>query len=422
MPPRSVGRRPLLSLTKDGIPARKHRPDYILIVISALLLVVGLIVVYAISPGLSVQKNVSENYFITKQLTAIGLGVVAFLSVAFVPYYRWRHLLRPLAALACVATLVALVTPVSQEYPAHRWIRFGGLSLQSVEFVKIALIVGLSAFLAERIRKGEITITKKTLQPLILALGILGVVVAVLQRDFGSTAVIVAMMAAMAFVAGLPLLRVIQVGIVVVIAFLLLIVPFSYRRDRIANIFNPERDCQDKSYQVCQALIAVGSGGLFGIGLQNSGQAFGYLPEAANDSIFAIVSEKFGFVGATLIICLFGVLFVRIKNIMERAPDNFSRLMVAGVLAWLSTQAFINIGAMVALLPLKGITLPFISYGGTSVVFVMAAVGLVFNISRYTSYAVNPGTDEQGEGRSNENSANWRRNRRPYNATPGRSA
>jgi cell division protein FtsW len=424
MPPRGVAaRRPLLN-SAGGVPTRKHRPDYTLIILSALLLVVGLIVVYAISPGLSIQKNVGENYFVTKQITAIGLGVLAFLAVAFVPYYRWKTLVRPLAIVAVVATLVALVTPVSPEYPAPRWIRFGGLSLQSVELVKLALIAGIAAFLEQRIRKGEIRNSQKTLKPLVIVLGVIGAVVAVLQRDFGSTAVIVAMMAAMAFVAGLPLLRVLQVGVVVIAAFMLLILPFSYRRDRIATFMNPERDCQNTSYQVCQALIAVGSGGLFGIGLQNSGQAFGYLPEAANDSIFAIVSEKFGFVGATSLICLFCLLFVRIKNIMERAPDDFSRLMVAGVLAWLSTQAFINIGAMLALLPLKGITLPFVSYGGTSVVFVMAAVGLVFNVSRYTSYAVNRGTSDKlgGERLDNENTADWRRNRRPHNTAVSRSA
>jgi cell division protein FtsW len=416
-------RRPLL-VDRGKTVTRKHKPDYVLLLISVLLLAVGLIVVYAISPGLSIQKNVGENYFVTKQLTAIGLGVCAFLVVALVPFRKWQQLQRPLLAAALLATLIALITPVSPEYPAHRWIRFGGFSLQSVEIVKMTLIICLAAFLEGRIRRGEAGSTQKTIKPLMIVLGAVGVIVAVLQRDFGSAAVIAGMMAAMAFVAGLPLARVAQVGVLAVVALMVLILPFSYRRDRISTFLNPERDCQTTGYQACQALIAVGSGGLFGIGLQNSGQAFGYLPEAANDSIFAIVSEKFGFVGATLLICLFGVFFARIKNIMERAPDNFSRLMVAGVLAWFSTQAFINIGAMLGLLPLKGITLPFISTGGTSVVFIMAAVGLVFNVSRYTSYAVNRGSFEptNPERGNHETSADWRRNRRPHHADLGRSA
>lgn len=182
------------------------------------------------------------------------------------------------------------------------------------------------------------------------------------------------------------------------------------------TFLHPEQDCQDAGYQACQALIAVGSGGLIGKGLSQGAQANGYLPEAANDSIFAIMAEKFGFVGVTLLVCLFMALFSRLKNILERAPDNFSRFVVTGVLAWLSTQAFINIGAMIGLLPLKGITLPFISYGGTSIIFVLAALGLVFQVSRYTTFGVNT----EIEGNSHEGTSDWRRDRRPYNANPGR--
>lgn len=408
-----AARRPVMLTRGDG--QRRHRPDYTLLLLSVVLLVIGLIVVYAISPALSAQRHVGENYFVTKQLTAIGLGIIAFAVVAAVPLQRWRQLRKPLLVAAVLATLVALVMPVSAEYPAHRWIRFGGISLQSVELIKLALIICLAAFLEERMRQGALGDTKRTLQPLFIVLAGLSAVVAVAQRDLGSTAVIVAMMAAMAFVAGLPLLRIAQVGAIVAVGVMLLILPFSYRRDRITTFLNPEADCQSAGYQACQALIAVGSGGIFGKGLANSGQAYGYLPEAANDSIFAIIAEKFGFVGVTALLVLFMALFTRIKNIMERAPDNFSRLIVVGILAWLSTQAFINIGAMIGLLPLKGITLPFISYGGTSVVFVTAAIGLVFNISRYTTYTINA-----GERSADENSFDGRRHRRPYYASPGR--
>jgi cell division protein FtsW len=180
---------------------------------------------------------------------------------------------------------------------------------------------------------------------------------------------------------------------------------------------NPERDCSAAGYQACQALIAVGSGGLFGKGLAHSVQAYGYLPEAANDSIFAIYAEKFGFVGVAVLLSMFAALFSRLVKILERAPDTFSRLIVAGSLAWLSTQAIINIGAMIGLLPLKGITLPFISYGGTSIIFVVAITGLVFNISRHTTHNVN--TADEG-GRAYENPANRRGDRRAYYAPLGR--
>jgi cell division protein FtsW len=246
----------------------------------------------------------------------------------------------------------------------------------------------LASFLADRIKKGTLASTKQTLQPLFIGLGIVGFVVAILQADLGSAGVIVAMAGAMSYVAGLPMKRILQVGTVIAVCGVLAIMSTPYRRDRVATFLNPQADCQNAGYQACQALIAVGSGGLLGKGLGHGAQAYGYLPEAANDSIFAIMAEKFGFIGVVVVLCLFIGLFSRLVRILERAPDDFSRLVVAGVLAWLSTQALINIGAMIGLLPLKGITLPFISSGGTSIIFMLAGLGLVFNISRYTTFGI----------------------------------
>lgn len=220
------------------------------------------------------------------------------------------------------------------------------------------------------------------------------------------------MMGAMVFVIGMPLKRIAIIGAVIAIGTALLISTSSYRRDRFATFLDPARDCQTTGYQACQALIAVGSGGVFGLGLGRGVQAYGYLPEAANDSIFAIMAEKFGFVGVTIILGLFAALFTRLKNIIDKAPDTYSRLLVVGVLAWLSTQSMINVGAMIGLLPLKGITLPFISYGGTSLIFITAAVGVVFQISRYTSYSVM--TEEEVGPVRNENSSSGRRFRGAY--------
>jgi cell division protein FtsW len=385
------------------------------------LLVIGLVVVYSIGPGLAAIRNVSDNYFVTKQLTAIAIGLVAFGVAAVIPLKFWQSIQRPLIAAACVATLIALITPLSPEYPAHRWIRFGGLSFQSVELIKIAILVCVSSFFATQVARGELNNEKKTLQPLVVVLGLLGVVVAILQKDLGSAVVLVAMIVSMGYVAGVPLKRLIQGGVLIVGIMALLVLPFSYRRDRVFNFVNPEANCQTSGYQACQALIAVGSGGLTGKGLGYGAQAFGYLPEAANDSIFAIMAEKFGFLGMSAVIALFAALFTRLIRILERAPDMTSRLLVAGVLTWLSVQTLINIGAMIGLLPLKGITLPFISYGGTSIIFVLAALGMVFQISRYTTFGINIADDELPEPgerrRVNESPTDWRRNRRPYHAT-----
>ncbi len=365
---------------------RKHRPDYLLLILCSILLAIGLVVVYAISPALAQANHVSNSYYITKQLLAIGLSLVAFFITAQIPLSFWRQAYKPLLVIGGLATLLALLLPVNPLYPAHRWVRLGSFSFQSVELVKFAIMIWLAGFLAQRLRAGLITDLSKTLKPIAYALMAVGLVVTGVQSDLGSTGVIVMMMATMAFVAGLPIKRILMIGGVIVAVVTLAVYATPYRRDRLESFLHPAANCQSTGYQACQALIAVGSGGIAGLGLGSSVQAYGYLPEAANDSIFAIYAEKFGFIGSALLLSIFVAFFARLKTIAERLDDDFTRLLVVGVLAWLSVQTFINIGSMIGLMPMKGITLPFISYGGTSVVFVSAAVGLVFQASQYTSF------------------------------------
>jgi cell division protein FtsW len=397
---------------------RRHRPDYWLLVIVAFLIAIGLTVVYAISPALGATEGGSGSHFVTRQMLAVGLSLVAFFITARVPLRQWQRLQKPLIILAAVGTLIALLTPVIPQYPAHRWVRIGGLSLQSVEALKFALLIWLSALLAARMKDGTIGDAKRTLQPLAIALGVVGVVVAGIQSDLGSAGVIIVMMAAMAFIAGMPMKRILGIGAIVVVIAFLAVSTTPYRRERLTAFLHPASNCLTTGYQACQALIATGSGGMIGQGLGGGASANGYLPEAQNDSIFAVYAEKFGFVGVVVLLGLFVTLFARLRLIIERAPDDFSRLIVAGVLAWFSTQAIINIGAMIGLLPLKGITLPFISYGGTSVLFVGAALGLVFQISHYTSFSARAA--QVGAGRkSHENSDDRRRLRGAYHPNPG---
>jgi cell division protein FtsW len=363
---------------------RKHRPDYWLLVWCAVLLSIGLVVVYAISPALAITNHVSNNYYVYKQMIAIVLGVIVFFITYKIPLQWWRQAYKPLLIVAALATLVALVMPVNPSYPAHRWVRLGSLSFQSVELVKFAGLIWLSGFLAKRIKEGKIASTKATLRPLGYALLIVGVIVVGVQSDLGSGGVIIAIMATMAFVAGLPFRRILLIVAVVALGGILAISSTPYRRARFETYLHPQSNCKGSGYQACQALIAVGSGGVIGLGLGSSVQAYGYLPEAANDSIFAIYAEKFGFVGSIILVAIFVAFFTRIKTIAERSDDDFIRILTMGVLAWFSVQAFINMGAMIGLLPLKGITLPFISYGGTSVVFSTAAIGLIFQASQYT--------------------------------------
>lgn len=397
---------------------RRHKPDYWLLILALALLGVGLIVVYSISPALGVEKGSNGNQYVLRQLIGIGLGLGLFAIAAKIPLHIWKSLSVPLLVVAGMATFLTLILPVNQEYPAHRWIRFGGFSFQSVELLKLAIIIWLAGFLVYRMERDILDNFQKTLRPLLLVLVGIAIVVAGLQSDFGSATVITAMMTAMVFVAGIPIKRILMLGGIVIIGAILLIAPSGYRRDRLATFMNPEADCMSTGYQACQALIAVGSGGMAGLGLGNSVQAYGYLPEAENDSIFAIHAEKFGFIGSVALLGLMLALFTRIKRVADRAPDDYSRLIVVGILVWLSTQTIINIGAMVGLLPLKGITLPLISYGGSSVLMILAVLGIVFQISRYANAsAARVGYNDRGG--THDNSRNGRRLRGAYNPSIG---
>ncbi len=396
-------------------PQRRHRPDYWLLILGTVLLALGLIVVYTIGPGLAAQNHVGDNYYINRQLFAVVLGIGTFGLCAKLPLELWHRLEKPLLISSVIAALA--VRLVGQEVNgAYRWIQIGGLSFQAVELIKFAFIIWLAGFLVTRLREGTLQDPKRSFQPLLIALLIVGVVVAKLQSDLGSTGVMVAIMAAMVYVAGLPLRRIAMIGGVILIGTVMLISSSGYRRQRILTFLHPEKDCLASGYQVCQSLISVGSGGLLGLGLAKSVQAYGYQPEAANDSIFAIYAEKFGFIGVSVLFGLFIAFFARLKRIIERAPDDYSRLIVTGILAWLSTQTLINIGAMIGLLPLKGITLPFISYGGTSLIFVTAAVGLAFQISRFTTLER---MNTQIRGSNDDSRFDRRRLRGAYHPSPG---
>lgn len=377
---------------------RRHRPDYWLLILTAILLCVGLVVVYAISPSLSQQKGVGVNYYVNKQLLAVALGVIAFIICANLPIQWWRRLQMPLIIAAAIAAIGVRIWG-EEVNGAYRWIQLGGFSFQVVELIKFALLVWLAGFLVDRAKTGQLSDTNRTFKPLLVVLGVLGLVVAVLQSDLGSMGVIVAIMGVMVFVAGMPMKRLMMIGGIILIGTILAIGSSSYRRDRLMTYLNPEKNSQTTGYQTQQALIAIGSGGLTGKGLGHSVQATGYLPEAANDSIFAIMAEKFGFIGITAVLGLFIAFYSRLKRIIEHTPDDFSRLLVTGILAWLSTQAIINIGAMLGLLPLKGITLPFISYGGTSLLFITGAVGVAFQVSRYATFGAAAGNRINTEGK-----------------------
>lgn len=361
--------------------SRRHRPDHVLLVATALLLGLGIVLLVAISPALTEQSGVSGSYYIWRQMLAMLIGLCLFFICSKLSLNSLRILRWPLVILSSIAAIMVVVI----SGVAFRWIQIGGLSFQPAELIKFTIVIVGAMFLGDRVSTSEHTNSKKTLLPIAIGVSAVAFVIVIIERDLGSMVVMIAIILAMMFIANVPLHKLALVLVALIALGGVATASQQYRRDRFYAFLNPEKDCTSTGYHACQALIAVGSGGILGLGVGNSVQAYGYLPEASNDSIFAIYAEKFGFVGSAVLVGLYGLLFFRILAIIRRAPDNTSRFIAAGTLGWLGVQTLINIGAMVGLLPLKGITLPFISYGGTSLMFVLAALGLVYRISGETT-------------------------------------
>ncbi len=380
-----------LSKREAGTDRRKHRPDYGLVVVIGLLLLLGLVTIFAISPALVQRGGASDliggdHHYAYRQLLAVLIGVGVFATLATVPLTFWQKIQPLLIVGALALSTVILIPGVGQEISgATRWIIIGPLSLQPSELVKFALVIYLASFLSERIRKKTLGSVSETLKPILVITFGLALLIAVFQKDLGTMVSIVSIILFMYFMSGAAMKNIGIYAGAVFAAALAAVVLFPHRLQRVLTFIDPYADIDGAGYQINQALIAIGSGGLFGVGLGRSVQVFGYLPAAANDSIFAILAEVLGFVGATVVIILFGVLFVRLLKIMATSTNTYMKLLVAGVFGWLFSHTVINIGSMLGLLPLTGIPLPFLSLGGTSLVMMMAALGLVFNISRYTS-------------------------------------
>ena len=348
----------------------------------------------------------------------MAAGAIAFWVSAVLPLKWWRTIQPILIAAGLMASLLLLIPGLGTEFNgAVRWIDLGFFTFQPAELLKFALILYMATFLAERMRLEKINDKSDTLYPLLMILGVLALVVLLLQRDLGTMIALVAIMFTMLFASGMRFGRISTLLGVVSAGAVAAIVMFPHRLSRLVTFLNPQNDIEGTGYHINQALIAVGSGGIWGKGLGRSVQVFGYLPEAANDSIFAIMAEKFGFVGSIVVLMLYGALFWRLIKLIDRAPNDYLKLLVAGVFCWIVSHTIINIGAMLNLMPLTGITLPLLSLGGTSMVLIMAALGLAFNISRYSDLTAS----SKPKGGDRESSRHRRRDRRARYATSGYS-
>ena len=370
----------------DDVLGRRHRPDYILMLCIVMLLAIGLVVIYSVSPAISAQLagDVNPNHFMYKQILFLLLGFGIFTAASIVPLNIWARLQKLIILFAVISFFFLLVPALSLTYGgATRWVHIGPITYQPAELLKFGLIFGLAIFFSRRLKEGTLN-TKETMYAFMFMMVGIGLEIVVLQKDLGTMVPIVAIMLTMLYLSGISLKRFSAVVAIIVIGGALAIASAGHRRDRVLTFLNPEADVMGSGYHINQALIAVGSGGVFGKGLGRSVQAYGYLPEAANDSIFAIMGEKFGFIGMLVVFTIYGSLLFRILRIVSRAPNNYLRFISGGVFAWMCVQAFVNIGAMLSIMPLTGVTLPLLSFGGTSLIFTLAALGVVFHISRYT--------------------------------------
>ncbi len=383
---------------------RKHKPDYQILLYMWLLMMIGLVIMYAIGPQ---RANVLNNaygtdfynstYFFIKQTISLAAALFAFTVAALFPYkllqqHAGKILVAGFVACALLFLLgnVVHVEAITQcSLGACRWFDLGPLGgFQPAELLKFGLLLFAAGFLGARAKQGLINDMQQTLIPLGVIVAIAFIFIIGIQKDMGTGISLAAILVAILFMAGLKLRLWLGLGVIMVIVGIFFILIAPHRLDRITTFFSGDSSNVDDAgaYHIAHAKIAIGSGGLMGVGIGNSVQATGYLPEAINDSVFAIMGETFGFVGLVAILTLFTALLLRLLKVSDHLTDIRLRLIVAGVFGWLASHVVLNVGAMIGIIPLTGITLPLLSFGGTSMVFIAAALGLSYQLSRYTVF------------------------------------
>jgi cell division protein FtsW len=358
-------------------PPVRQPPDRVLLVAVAALLLIGLLMVYSASQ-LSVPGDPS--YWLRRQLVWAALGTVALIVTLRVDYHAWRRVSLPGMLVALVLLLIVLKVGHT-VYGAQRWLHVGLFSFQPSELAKLALAVYVADWLASK--GDEVTSFAYGLVPFALVTGlVLGLVL--LQNDMGTAVIIGCLALTMFFAAGANLLQLAPTLALGALGLAVVTLRTGFRRARLDAFLHPlPPGCADAaSYQVCQGLISLGSGGLFGRGLGDSVQKAGYLPNPFTDSIFAVLGEELGLVGCALVLGLFALLAYRGFRAGRRAPDVYGALLACGITCWLVVQALINVGSVVDAIPFTGVPLPFVSFGGSSLVTALAAVGILLNVSR----------------------------------------
>jgi cell division protein FtsW len=344
------------------------------------LTVIGLVMVLSASSVAAYAQQGSSFFFFKRQIASAVVGLVAFFLAARMPYDGWRKAWGPLAGITLVLLVLVFHSATGQSGGGSaRWIAFGPVTLQPSELAKFVVVIASAAILSKNARLvGD---PLRMVAPLLLVVGPM-VILIMLQPDLGTTMVVVAIVFLAVYVVGVRLRTLIMTFLLGTAAGLALIMSAGYRRTRFFAFLHPWEDPRNTGYQIVQSLMAFGSGHWAGVGLGASRQKWMYVPNAHTDFIFSILGEETGLIGEVIVIALFVVLAYAGVRIAVRAPDLFGRLLAAGITGWIAFQAVVNMGSVTGLLPITGVPLPFVSYGGSSLVVSMAAIGVLLSVGR----------------------------------------
>ncbi|GIQ67958.1 stage V sporulation protein E [Xylanibacillus composti] len=356
-------------------------PDFLMILSTLALLAIGIVMVYSASAVTAFHDYGDSFYYLKRQLIFALLGLVAMYFTMNTDYWVWKKFSKA-GLIACFALLVIVLVPGVGVVRggARSWLGIGSLGIQPSEFMKLAMILFLAKLLSEQ--QGKITqFTQGLLPPLALVGAAFGLIM--LQPDLGTGAVLVGASMLVIFVAGARLSHIAWLGAVGLAGMVALIAAAPYRLKRITAFLDPWQDPLGAGYQAIQSLYAIGPGQLVGLGLGMSRQKYNYLPEPQTDFIFSIIAEELGFLGGATVLLLFTLLIWRGYRTALTAPDTFGSFLAAGITSIVAVQVVINIGVVIGMMPVTGITLPLISAGGSSLTLMLTALGLLLNISRY---------------------------------------